>query len=75
MYRNLLSPIGRKKMKKGLKDFQKVAGKLRLSFYIQMLEASRRALDRVWRGCFVCGLLPEEGTKDVWGGCPKCRKS
>ena len=46
----------------------------RLGWYIVMMKASSLALGRIYRGCFVCGLLPSESGLSKGVKCPSCGK-
>lgn len=49
--------------------------KLRLGAYILIAKGSSIAIDRLLRGCFVCGLLPEHKGLKVGGiCCTECGK-
>lgn len=56
----------------------KMGRKERMKFYIGLINANLKAIDRMLRGCPICGLFPEElgGEPKGWFDepCPICGK-
>lgn len=49
--------------------------KWRLGCYILIIKSSALAIDRLYRGCSACGLLPEDkGLEHSGTTCPECGK-